>query len=686
MRYEIHPSIGIARVGNSVDQFYLAPDEIGGLPIECEADGTPLTKDGHLVRTSKFKDSHGRVRRQAARFRIFVFDEKKPDDPGREVVLGKDVTKMEWTAHPANKKAAWYNFSELEGDLMLGADNSYEKKDVPLRNASVTDKRVDLIIDPGPRTISGPGQHAEFSRQTIPHDYPFGHFPGPVKQGFPIDTLGEIRTDKHGFLIALGAFGRAGGNTSITSFAGADTWHDDISDGPVTCRVTLADQTTLELTAWLIVGSPKFAPELVNIVTLDDIAFDVAVRYHTLCPEMFDEKRWKETHGWNPEYKADFNRDIGPLMARFADYQWVANVQSMTAFASPRFDVRDASPALLAERKEYFSYFRVPAANGAGGTDNQLFDKSANVPSMPLNSGSNSVSNEIIDKFLTLTLTQYFLMGQWAAGKFEANAQTPPLVHPLDRGSIGNCVGSPMCPGIEVTWSTRNPKIYGRPFQIRHQVADYRKTGLNPGRDECEGGGCEPGDLTKRMAIPWQADFFQCTVQFVNFTNDAVNKGDGIPTPPTYYAYWWPPQSPMFVLSGITDQALQAQAGVPSGFQVSYPRGINSFSEMILAWSYLGFVHNRNVAQSRTKYPYFEEVERNHGAFVASSVAVGSVGNFVNNTDSTFIPMWFLKSDALPAPTPAAAVGAQAMTPASPTQAPKRVRVPNLSRMRSSRE
>jgi len=102
----------------------------------------------------------------------------------------------------------------------------------------------------------------------------------------------------------------------------------------------------------------------------------------------------------------------------------------------------------------------------------------------------------------------------------------------------------------------------------------------------------------------------------------------------------------MYVMSPIMDAAEQMQAGVPSGFQVYFARGINSFAEMITAWSYLGFVANRNTAPSRDQYPSFEEVERNHDKFVASSVAVGSIDNFSNNTDSFFAPMWFLKPEA----------------------------------------
>jgi L-lysine 6-oxidase len=51
---------------------------------------------------------------------------------------------------------------------------------------------------------------------------------------------------------------------------------------------------------------------------------------------------------------------------------------------------------------------------------------------------------------------------------------------------------------------------------------------LTPSRNECDPGlpvpGCQPGDLTKRMACPWQADFFQCTIEYINFSDSEVNK------------------------------------------------------------------------------------------------------------------------------------------------------------------
>ena len=39
--YKIHPGIGIARLGNSDTEFYLAPETPAGLPQECDAQGNP---------------------------------------------------------------------------------------------------------------------------------------------------------------------------------------------------------------------------------------------------------------------------------------------------------------------------------------------------------------------------------------------------------------------------------------------------------------------------------------------------------------------------------------------------------------------------------------------------------------------------------------------------------------------
>jgi L-Lysine epsilon oxidase N-terminal/L-lysine epsilon oxidase C-terminal domain len=640
-RYAIGPTIGVARLGNSPDSFYLAPVQIGGLPIECDSRGNK-SMDGNVPRTVKlFKDPQGRIRRQAALFTIFQFEDNKP---GVEVGLNDpNISSITWTAHIANKKACWYNFSELQGNLLYGEKNSYKACKVPLRNAgktSTADRRK-LIIDPGPRTLSGASQRAEFSKETIPAGYKFGSFPGKVIYGDQITTLGSMITDDAGRLLVLGGFGRAGGDESITSFAGADTWHDDISDGPVHCTLKLKTGDMIELNAWCIVGSPKFAPEIANIVTLDDTMYDVAVRHFNCAPDLCKDGKF------NSNYVAAFETDIKPILDRPGPYRWVANVPSMNSMSPPPFNARDNSSATAGARKAYVSLFRRPGPEDSIGPDSNTLFSQDGFPLVPLNSGSNSVSDALIDKFLALTETQCFLLKQWSEGKFKVDV--PPeadIVMALTRASVGNCVGGPFCPGIEVTWSTRNPNIYERPLEIRprHDNEYYLKHGLDPEEDEtADKKGCEPGDLTKRMAIPWQADFFQCSIQFINFTNPQKNKDDsGIPLPPTYYAYWWPPQSPWQVITGDLEPQTQASAGTPAGFQVLYSRGINTFSQMISNWHDMAFIVNQIRAPYGEMFPYFTEQERNHNAFIAAAVAVGDATNVVSGADTNFSNTWFL--------------------------------------------
>lgn len=73
-------------------------------------------------------------------------------------------------------------------------------------------------------------------------------------------------------------------------------------------------------------------------------------------------------------------------------------------------------------------------------------------------------------------------------------------------------------------------------------------------------------------------------------------------------------------------------------------RGINSYAEMIVGWTYLGFVLNQNTGPDRKQFPYFVETQRKHDEFIAASVAVGDPSNIVNATDTTFRPVWFMKN------------------------------------------
>lgn len=642
MSLTIHPSVGVARLGNSTTDICLSPDSIGGLPYDADSNGNPI---GPIT---QFKDAAGLIKRQGQPFKLY-------DADGVEVTLDTpNVESIEWTVHLANKKAAWYAYSELKGNLLYGQSNSYQNQGVSFRNPNSKNRQT-LIVDPGPRTVSGRQETIGFNVENAPQDYPVQYPPQNVLYGVSVTTLGDLLTDAQGRLVVLGGYGHAGGNLPLESYGGSSTWHDDISDGPVYCTVTFNDGTPAQtLSAWCIIGSPDFAPEIVNISNLSDTMFDVGVRNFDLVPAMYSESEYS---GWNSDYIANFQRDILPIINRISRYQWVANVQSMMAFASNVFDFTDNSEENKQNRLNYYNYFRQNDAQPPDPTNlpqEQLFTSTESgdmFPMMPLNSGSNSVSNTTIQKFLALDETQLFLLGQWAKGKFISNRNYENYpVSPKDQAAVGNCVGLPMCPGIEVTWSMQNPIIYSKPYKLL-QYGDeqqYQENGLTPSRDECEGGGCEPGDLTKRMACPWQADFFQCTIQYINFTNPAVNKhkidkdGNMAPLPPTYYTYWWPPQSPWDILVGEFTEEGQAQTHVPAGQQMNYARGINSFVQMVEYWYALGFIRDLNA--SNTGFPYMVETERNNELFTYKDVPVGNISGNSEDNDTT-IQVFYIEPD-----------------------------------------
>jgi len=678
-RFSIHPRIGIARLGNSKSSFYLGPQSTGGLPTECDAGGNEIVVGGQPKPVTQFKDRVGAVKRQAARFAIYA---QEADGPAHEVHPGEGgIVSVRWTVHVANKKPIWYTFSELDGDLEFGEWNNYQNQHVPLNNPKITDAgdRRRLMIDPGPRTVSAPGERAAFSRYTVPADYPNGSFPDPIKYPLnpEIDTLGEMMTDDSGRLVVLGGYGNSAGSIALTGFRGASGWWDDVSDGYVLATLTMADGTTLDLEpAWLMVGSPKFAPELVNIVTLDDTVYDISVRFLGYHRDLFDRSRWPGRYpggdsydpfaGFNPEFRPSYGRDIEPILTRPQSYRWVAQVPTMIEFSRPAFDTSDSSDKVRPQRERYFGFFRVPVppqshqfidqvANGP----NTLFSADG-VPLMPINSGDNSVSNQLIYKFLTVTPTQYFFLHQWAIGMFDDGTAAPDNhagVLDVDRQVLGNLVGGPFSPGIETTWIVRSPRLYSSAYNVaiahfkgsnEELGAYYREHGLSLTSDPQDGNSTEPGDLTKRMAIPWQADFFDCTVQTPNIDDADINQSgadDGVEVPPAFYVYWWPPQSPMQVIAGDRDPGnqvldgyvssqpsqlagtnglnvnIQSQGGfsiTAAGTPVAYSRGINSFSQMTSSWADLGFIVN----QGPDDYPFFVESERNT-RFLAQGAALG---------------------------------------------------------------
>ena len=196
--YKIHPGIGIARVGNSDTEFYIAPESPAILPQACDASGNPILSSDHTgpVLIKSFKDEQGRVKRQAARFQVFVYDEESPE--GRVLKVGDEIEgggnrgtliDIQWRVYLANKKSSWYEFNTRAGEHGYPVTH-------PRRNADVAD-RDRLVIDPGPRSVNGTTRRrARFDRSG---DNMYATtFPPKGLQPYDIDTLGEMMTDDEG--------------------------------------------------------------------------------------------------------------------------------------------------------------------------------------------------------------------------------------------------------------------------------------------------------------------------------------------------------------------------------------------------------------------------------------------------------------------------------------------------------
>lgn len=570
MTYKVHPAIGVARVGNSPEH-YLAPERPGGLPLL--PDGRPFTP-------ADFRDAEGRMRRQGARFTVFRYDEggegAEGGGPGVPVEPGRDgVARIEWTVHVANKKAVWYEF-------FVNAGQDGYAPDHPLRNAAVTDpaERVKLIVDPGPRTLTGPGQSAEFSRDADAGGYPVT-FPPEGLRPRPVDSLGGALTDDAGRLVVLGGYGSAGSTVDppfIVDYANNDDWWDDTSDGPVTARVVMDDGTAVEVDApaWVVVGPPRYAPELVNLVTLWDTMFDVAVRSMGARPDIYRDSLW------NGEFRPSWERDVLPVLERAHRYQWVVAIPPHPhAFEVDKLG--DPSPDYDALRGYYLSLVRPPDA------PNQFTAPDSGLPMMPYLAGDNCFEpGPMASNYLTVTQTQWFFLRQWAAGKFTVGepAQEPPGAA-LDRAALENCVGGAFSPGIEVTWVSRNPLLYTEPFRVRHKPDVRPPLGL--GQDLAAG--LEPGDLCKYMALPWQADFNECCKQPI---------GDRV-------LWWWPVQRPNFVYVHAGERLLQVPwVGTDKDQNAADYVQFADDIEMVRRWNELGFV----VDEGTDRHPRFVEVER----------------------------------------------------------------------------
>lgn len=457
LEYRIHPAIGVARVGDSLDDFFIGPEAPGVPPTLTKPDAPALTSG----QKGTYKDRQSRVKRQGARFRIYEYTSNSAGAVTKVREITAADARIEWHVHLANRKAAAERIPDSD---------AIPKRE--RRNKLAPEKS--LILDAGPQSISGASQrmkrlHGRFMEQV---DVP----------------IGDLLTDAAGRLIVLGGFGKSQSvpaGAALDSFANNDGWCDDTSDGPVRAKVTLngSAQTVEADPAWVLVAPPDFAPAIENVVTLYDVVYDQTAKVADPSLAATDTS------------PVSFTKDIYPLLRRVSMLHWVSGVAD-----SPRGHAAGGV-------NDFASKVRLLSSNGAdaaperGRIAGALRNPKTGIGKMP--KLPERTNKNVRGPFVTET--QYKRMQRWSQGTFAADwtgAEPAPAPldqlpdadkpHALDRAALEACVGGPFFPGIEVSSMMLDATTYDpkRPFRINTQL--------------------KPGALTAQMAIPWQADFRDC--------------------------------------------------------------------------------------------------------------------------------------------------------------------------------
>jgi len=588
VRAAIYPAIGIARIGNSESEYFLAP-EVADPPPEA---------------AGFYRDPTGALKRQAVRFRVYGLN--AAGTPIAE--LTAENSEIRWTVYLANKKSAWYQFQ-----IALDIPEADSAPPSWLRNMRISD-RASLIIDPGARHIVGRN-----AGSGPDHTFDTGKFLGTSVY------LGELRTDAQGRLIVLGGRGKSAsynGARAVT-FANNEGWYDDTSDGPVTAEVIYAGQRLETDPAWVVVAPPNYAPQQKSVRTMWDVMRDVAISAGMLPKQV----------------RPSFERDIRPIFERLAKLQWV-NAGFAAAFGWGAANDFSSPEQLekLARNTDATAEMRHVVANQF-----RVFERDAWSP-VPwpwvYGDAMNIPPPETPRQNATLTPTQLAMLQQWSAGDFDDD-YVPDRITPrriedvplaeqpdmLDRASLEFCLADAFHPGCEMTWPMRTAGLYMAPFRLLHAPPGWIEPDYGPmlGTDLLKLpngpllGGQLPGGITRWMAVPWQTDTASCRSGYLKSYD---------PYLPTF----WPARVPNQVFTQA-DYEIAVDPEQPLADRLAAfarraswlrPLGSKSYTDqinnMIAHFDHMGVVEPRRGPTSGP-FPRMVEVEDLHPAAHALAAA-----------------------------------------------------------------
>jgi len=295
----------------------------------------------------------------------------------------------------------------------------------------------------------------------------------------------------------------------------------------------------------------------------------------------------------------DYTTDIAPLLLRPTLLAYVNGQASSGHGPEGRghFDsaewqkqLSDPSPAAEPTRRAVLGRLRLPEtvndkyADERAGQSFPYF-----MPWLSGDGGRTTPGNP--ETFTSLTELQYDRVAKWAKGAFTVSKPRPvprtleELPLPLQPAAITKahlewCIGLPLYPGIEVSWSAEQERNYNPQSEFR-----FRPDML-------------PGDVSKYLSLPWQSDFYMCR------------------------NYWWPSARPDAI---IPETELKPPFNIADMKRVPWERGLHlnytdtypdqpffANTDMVQHWHQLGVVQpvEVKVGNNHSKVIY---VERERG-------------------------------------------------------------------------
>lgn len=377
VQFRIHPSVGIARMGESETFYYLASEfphflqeEFANLRLKTKPRTHPLTffpsgdrdaaratasfpsaafevYDPAVANHGKFRDAAGRIFPQAARFRVFayVYNSGEANLPDKVFEVTTAEANILWQVNIANKKSGKNDPSDPSSQ---GHDTS-----TPHPNLS----NIPTLLD-----TSNPDLTCERMRPQ-PTIQPLMRFPNLAYLFLERDDADRSKVT--GRLHVIGNEGEMEGldddpgGSAHPDTLWSNNWYDSAGDGSIGAIITphagatalLAkagisnindlkylnqdvptpvSETTADITAapaWVVVGCPDYSPDMSHFVTLWDVALSQAI-YNVENKDVIKQpgkhKLVKCKSKTESLKKTDYLIHIHPQLCLFEDVRFVS--------------------------------------------------------------------------------------------------------------------------------------------------------------------------------------------------------------------------------------------------------------------------------------------------------------------------------------------------------------------------